>query len=330
MKTLDADTVWRMPKNDLFLLIEKGQLPNRGGKIRFYAPSFIYYKTNYFRSSPRAFPSVSITGSSCALKCQHCNGRVLDTMLPALTQKELFDLCEKLKADGAVGCLISGGCLPDGSVPIDRFVDAIAEIKEKLGLTIVTHTGIIDFSTARRLKEAGVDAALIDIIGSDETIHEVYNLNVSVEDFDRSLRAFHESGIPFVPHVLVGIHYGRLKGELEALKMISQYSPSAVITIAFMPIRGTAMEMVSPPKPEDIVRVLASARLLMPKTPMVLGCMRPKGEHRKRTDRLAIGAGVDAIAFPAEEAIQLAESMNLEIFYSSLCCSQIFEDVLQF
>jgi len=40
-----------------------------------------------------------------------------------------------------------------------------------------------------------------------------------------------------------------------------------------------------------------------------------------------VKAGVNAIAFPAEEAVQLAESLGLEITFSSLCCSQIFEDV---
>jgi len=326
MSNLDAETIWRMPKKELVSLIERGYFPNRTGKIRFYAPSFVYYKSKYFHSSPNAFPSISITGSSCALKCKHCNGKVLDTMVPALTPEQLFDVCAKLKNNGAVGCLISGGCLPDGSVPIDEFVDAIAKIKKKLGLTVVAHTGVIDYSTAKKLKEAGVDAALIDIIGSDETIREVYRLDVSVEDYDRSLRAFHKSGIPFVPHVLVGLHYGELKGELEALKMISRYSPSAVISIAFMPIRGTPMEKVIPPEPEDIARILVSAKLLMPKIPLVLGCMRPKGEHRINTDMLAVRAGVNGIAFPVEEAIRLAESMNLETSFSSLCCSQIFED----
>jgi len=329
MTNLDAETIWRMPKKELVSLIENGVIPNRTGKIRFYAPSFVYYKTKYFRSSHDAFPSISITGASCALKCKHCNGKVLDTMVPALTPEGLFDICAKLKKNGAVGCLISGGCLPDGSVPIDRFVDAIAQIKKELGLTVVVHTGVIDFSTAKRLKAAGVDAALIDIIGSDETIREVYRLDVSVEDYERSLKAFQESGIPFVPHVLVGLHYGELKGELEALKMIAKYSPSAVITIAFMPIRGTFMENLSPPEPEEIARILVSARLLMPTTPLVLGCMRPKGEHRTRTDVLAVRAGVDAIAFPSEEAIQLAESVNLEMSFSSLCCSQIFEDAVK-
>ena len=273
------------------------------------------------------FPSISVTGSSCALKCKHCGGKVLNTMVPATTPKDLINLCAKFKRKGAVGCLISGGCLPDGSVPLNRFVDAIAKIKGELGLTIAAHTGVIGLSTARRLKEVGVDAALIDIIGSNETIREVYQLKVSVEDFDRSLRALHESEIPLVPHVLVGLHYGKLKGELQALKMISKYSPSAVIIIAFMPIHGTPMEKVNPPEPEDIAKVLVTARLMMPQTPIVLGCMRPKGKHKTRTDTLAVKAGVNAIAFPAEDAVRLAESMGLEIKFSSLCCSQIFEDI---
>ena len=94
-----------------------------------------------------------------------------------------------------------------------------------------------------------------------------------------------------------------------------------------MPIRGTPMEKVNPPTPEDIAKVLVTARLMMPQTPIVLGCMRPKGEHRTKTDTLAVEAGVNAIAFPAEEATHLAESMGLEITFSSLCCSQIFEDI---
>jgi uncharacterized radical SAM superfamily protein len=327
MSNLDAETVWRMPKEELVSLIEGGYFTNRTGKIRFYAPSFVYYKSKHFHSPPNAFPSISITGSSCSLKCKHCNGKVLDTMVPARTPEELFDACAKLKKNRAAGCLISGGCLPDGSVPIDKFVDAIAKIKKKLNLTVFVHTGVVNLSTAKQLKAAGVDAALIDIIGSDETIREIYRLDASVADYEQSLQAFHDARIPFVPHVLVGLHYGELKGELEALKMIAKYSPSAVIIIAFMPIRGTPMEKVVPPEPEDVARILVSARLMMPETPIVLGCMRPKDKHRIKTDLLAVSAGVDGIAFPVEEAIRLAESMNLEASFSPLCCSQIFGDI---
>jgi len=300
---------------------------NFGRRIRFYAPSFMYYRAERFCSSPSAFPSISVTGSACALKCKHCGGKVLNTMLPALSPQRLVEVCRDIKAKGGLGCLISGGCLPDGSVPLDKFVDAIAEVKKTLGLTVVVHTGVIDAGLAGRLADAGVDAALIDIIGSDETIREVYQLNVSVADYDRSLRVLHESGIPLVPHVLVGLHYGKLKGEFEALEMIAKYSPSAVIVIALMPIHGTMMEIATPPKPEDVARVLVAARLKLPKTPLVLGCMRPKGKHKTETDMLAVKTGVNAIAFPAEQAIKLADSIRVETSFSSLCCSQIFDDL---
>jgi len=300
---------------------------NFGRRIRFYAPSFMYYRSERFCSSPSAFPSVSVTGSFCALKCKHCGGKVLNTMFPALTPERLVEVCTEIKARGGLGCLVSGGCLPDGSVPLDKFVDAIAVVKRSLGLTVVVHTGVVDRALARRLGEAGVDAALIDVIGSDETIREVYQLDVSVADYDRSLRVLHESGVPLVPHVLVGLHYGRLKGEFEALQMIAKYAPSAVIVIALMPIHGTVMETATPPKPTDIARVLVAARMMLPKTPLVLGCMRPKGKHKTETDVLAVKAGVNAIAFPAEQAIKLAESMHMETSFSSLCCSQIFDDL---
>jgi len=319
--------VMKMSKDELHDYIETKLSPKRLRKIRFYAPSFIYYKSSYYCSSLAAFPSISITGSSCALRCKHCGGKVLNTMFPAPTPEKLVDICTNLKGKGALGCLISGGCLPDGSVPLHRFMAALAKIKHELGLTVVVHTGITDFSITKKLKEAGVDAALIDIIGSDETIREIYQLNVRVEDYDKSLRALHEAKVPVVPHVLVGLHYGKLKGELHALEMISRYKPSAVIIIALMPIHGTPMEYVNPPSPEDITKVLVAAKLMMPETPLVLGCMRPKGEHRIKTDRLAIKSGVHAIAFPTNEAVQLVEAMGLEIAFSSLCCSQIFEDI---
>ncbi len=327
MAQLSPETVWHMKETELLKILNKGLHLSQRKKIYFYAPSFIYYKTNYYSSSPRDFPTISVTGKGCALKCKHCGGKVLETMYPATTPERLFELCAQLKRDGALGCLISGGCLPDGSVPIGKFVDAIGRVKRELGLTVFVHTGIINFDMAEELKKAGVDSALIDIIGSDETIREIYNLNIRVEDYETSLKALHNAGIAFVPHIIVGLHYGKLKGELKALEMISRAKPSALVIIAFMPIHKTEMATVDPPKPVDIAKVILVARLMFPQTPLVLGCMRPKGKHRVETDVLAIKAGVNAIAFPTEEAIKFAEKQGYETAFSSLCCSQIYADI---
>lgn len=328
MSQLSPETIWRMKEKELAELLDVHFRRSKHKKIHFYAPSFMYYRTSYYCSSQQNFPTISITGKGCSLKCKHCGGKVLETMYPATTPEKLFELCKTLKEKRASGCLISGGCMPNGSVPLNSFIDIIGKIKDKLGLTVFVHTGIIDFSTAKKLNETGVDAALIDIIGSNETIKEIYNLNITVDDYERSLKALNEAEIAFVPHVIVGLHYGKLKGELNALKMISRYTPSALVVIVFMPIHGTAMTKVPPPKPLDIAKIFVIARRMFSNLPLVLGCMRPKGKHRIETDVLAIKAGVDAIAFPSEEAVTFAKEQGYKIDFSSFCCAQVYLDML--
>jgi uncharacterized radical SAM superfamily protein len=326
MDKISAETVWGLSEKELLSALESGALTSRTGKISFYTPSFAFHKM--VRVFPRArFPTITVTGNECALNCRYCGGKILETMLPAETPQQLFELATKLKCEGAVGCLVSGGCLSNGSVPLERFIPALKKIKRELGLTVVVHTGIVNAATARALKDAGIDAALIDVIGSDVTIKHVCNLNIMVDDYEDALRALHSVGLSFVPHVVVGLQNGELNGEFEALKMIHRHEPSALVVIAFMPMRGTEMETVNPPLPLAIARVIASARVMFPETPLALGCLRPKGKHRAETDVLTLKAGVDAIAFPTEEAVAYAENRGLDISFSSYCCSQIYVDM---
>ncbi len=327
MSKPSPETLWNLTQKELLSLLETKVLSNKSKQARFYAPSFTYYKTQHYCSSPTDFPTISITGSSCALNCKHCGGKVLNTMQPANTPEKLLTLARKLKQDGAVGCLISGGCLPDGSVPLKQFTQAIGQIKRELGLTVFVHTGIIDLETAILLKKSGVDVALIDVIGSQETINKIYNLKVNVQDYADSLKALQDAGLSFVPHVIVGLNEGKLDGELNALSMILPTTPSAVVVIAFMPIHGTEMAQTPPPQSSDIAKTVACARVMFPETPLVLGCMRPKGSLRAETDVLALKAGVDAVAFPSEEAINYAKAQGFGVSFSSYCCARIFVDL---
>ena len=327
MPKISAETIWNLNETELRGLLDSGAFKPRHNTIHFYAPSFTYYKTKHYCSSTTAFPTISVTGNSCALNCKHCGGKVLETMHPAVSPEELFELGKSLKREGAVGCLVSGGCLPDGSVPLDEFVPVLGRFKRELGLTVFVHTGIIKMETALALKEAGVDAALIDVMGSPETVEKVYNLKVTVQDYANSLKALNEAKINFVPHVIVGLNEGKLDGELQALEMIRQVKPSAIVIIAFMPLHGTAMAKTPPPKPADIAKVAAVARQMFPETPLVLGCMRPKGKSRGETDVLALKAGVDAIAFPSEDAVEYAKNKGYAAVFSSYCCAQLYLDL---
>ena len=327
MNKFSADKVWGSSERELLSLLDSNALVSRTEKVKFYTPSFAYYKANPNCSSQATFPTISVTGKECALACKHCGGKVLETMYPAETPMKLFELAKKLKREGAVGCLVSGGCLPNGSVPLERFIPVLGRMKRDLGLIVIVHTGIVNSATAEALKEVGVDAALIDVIGSNVTMKQVCNLNVTLKDYEGSLRALHSAGLNFVPHVIVGLRNGVLDGELQALKIISRYEPSAVVVIAFMPVRGTEMQTVEPPSPAAIARVIATARLMFPETPLALGCMRPRGKQRAETDVLALKAGADAIAFPSDEAVKYAEEHGFEVAFSPYCCSQIYMDI---
>jgi lipoyl synthase len=329
MPELTAETIWNLNQKQIITLLNSGIFIQKPKNIRFYSPSFIYYKTKHYCSSSTDFPTISITGTSCSLNCKHCGGKILQTMHPVLSPKEFFGVCAQLKRDGAKGCLISGGCLPDGSVPLDSFMPTIGKVKQELGLTVFVHTGIINSKIAVALKTAGIDAALIDIVGSDRTIQKTLNLSVKPKDYLESLQALDEAGLNFVPHVIVGLNEGKLDGELDALKMISQVKPSAIVVIAFMPIRGTAMAKTPPPISTDIAKVIALARFMFPETPLVLGCMRPKIPPLGATDILALKAGVDGIAFPSEEGIKYAEKKGFGVSFSSYCCAQIYMDAVE-
>jgi uncharacterized radical SAM superfamily protein len=327
MPLLSPETIWKMADTELLSLLNSNPTPAQRRTIHFYAPSFMNYTSSLFCLSSQDFPTISVTANGCALKCKHCGGRVLNTMHPVTSPEKLFELCSKFKVQGAKGCLISGGCSLDGSVPLNAFIDALSRIKNELDMTVLVHTGVVDSVTAKNLQKAGVDTALIDVIGSDRTIKEIYNLNASAADYERSLNSLNEAGIPFVPHVIVGLQYGKLEGEFHALEMIARFMPAALVVIAFMPIHKTEMEHVGPPEPLNIARIALIGRLMLPETPVVLGCMRPQGKHRSETDVLAIKAGVEAVAFPTQEAIDYAEVNGFNIEISPFCCSQIYIDL---
>jgi len=328
MLQLSVESLWRLNQQEFVNLINSGVFMQKHRIIRFYAPSFTCYKSSLFCSSLKDFPTISVTGTGCALNCKHCGGKVLSTMQPAVTPDDLFSVCYNFKQTGAVGCLISGGCLTDGSVPLKPFMAAIVRVKRELGLMIFVHTGIIDLETAVLLKQSGVDAALIDVIGSQETIDNVYRLNVTVNDYVQSLNALQKAGLPFVPHVIVGLNEGKIDGEYAALQIISKTNPSALVIISFMPLHGTEMAHIPPPHPHDIARVTALARIMFPKTPLVLGCMRPKAKSHTDTDVLALKSGVDAIAFPSQQAIDFAKTQGWSISFSPYCCAKIFTDLM--
>jgi uncharacterized radical SAM superfamily protein len=288
---------------------------------RHHGKSITFYLPGMFRldGATGRYPALSITGGECALGCDHCQGRILSSMIHAESADRLVSRCRQLAARGNYGVLISGGCNGEGRLPWEPFLPAIATIKNETELFISVHSGLVDDGDAFGLKQAGVDQVLIDVIGDDETFKTVYHLPFGVDRIAASMTALQRAGIPMVPHIVCGIHYGAMRGEKRAVAMISRFKVERVAIVSLMPLPGTRMENMRPPAPEAVADIIAEVRFAMPQVPISLGCARQRGN--RELEEIAIEAGVNHLALPSQEAVARAEAYGLDIGYQATCCS---------
>jgi len=279
-----------------------------GREIRFYNPK------------PR-FPSVSVTGASCALRCKHCGGHYLAGMHGVDTPSKLKEFCVRHEANGGVGVLVSGGSDPQGRVPLGRFYGALDWIKENTGLIVNVHTGLLDSGQAEELASTGVDIVSADVVGIDETIKRVYGLDARVEDYAETLWALKEAQVRnIVPHICVGLDFGEIRGEARAIKIASDIEPEIIVILGLIPTKDTAMEAVDPPSGEDLAKVVVVSRLMCPDTSIAIGCMRSRID-KERAEILAIRAGADRLVLPTSSTVKAAIAEGFTIKHFDCCCA---------
>jgi len=300
--------------NDILEAARTLSWENLGRHITFYLPGMFIYNKHSGK-----YPAISITGSECALNCDHCRTKILAPMIPAVSPALLIEKCLQLAAKGNHGVLLSGGCDKNGRLPWKPFIPAIEEIKAKTNLFISIHSGLIDDETALALKAAGVDQALIDVIGDDETFAAIYHVDFGVARIYDALKALHRAALPIIPHIVCGLYYGEIKGEKQAIKTISKFDIEQVVIVSLMKIPGTPLWDTQPLKAEAVAEIIAETRFKMPRVKISMGCARERGNTLLET--LAIDAGVNRMALPSEEAIQRAKEYGLQIKYQHTCCS---------
>src|SRR5579875_662465 len=214
----------------------------------FYAPGLKRWQTpEWTPENPRRFLPVSVTGSACALSCDHCQAKVLEGMISVRAGEDLFELARRLRAGGSEGLLVSGGSTRTGGVPLLPHLRHVPRIRGELGMKVIVHSGVVSPRLAEGLARAGVDGVMLDIIGADETLREVYHLGLTTADMERSLALLAGQGLQIIPHIVLGLHYGRFLGEHRALEMVTRYPVSTLILVVLTP--GTCSPMAHIPRP---------------------------------------------------------------------------------
>jgi uncharacterized radical SAM superfamily protein len=295
---------------------------SKSRNVYFYAPTIKKYETDeYSNKQYPFFVPASVTGTKCRLNCDHCRGIILESMYKTQDPGSLYNLALSLKEQGCKGLLVSGGAEINGSVPLKEFAPVMARVKYELGFKMAVHTGLVDQETADALSKACIDSAMIDIIGSDETIRDVYHLKATIADYENSLKNLVDMGIRVSPHVVIGLHYGKILGEYNALEMISRYNIASLVLVVLTPMRNTPMISIAPPDLEEVGNILATARNMFPSTYISLGCARPGGDYRFKLDKKALDMGINGIAYPAEGIVKYAMEKGLTPVFSEYCCS---------
>ncbi|MGE5572537.1 MAG: radical SAM protein [Bacteroidota bacterium] len=258
---------------------------------------------------------LSVTGNTCALGCAHCGGHYLKHMLPIERWRELVSA--KDGADRVSSYLVSGGCDERGRVPVAAHIGTVRELASRWRLNL--HLGLADECEVAELAPLR-PVVSFDLVADDATIREVYGLDASAEDFI-STYAMLRRHVRVVPHICIGLRGGGPSGEFEALRALERLGAEALIFIVFTPTPGTRYASRTPPDPREAARIIARARVMLPTTPIYLGCMRPRGAYRDILDTLAIRAGVNRIVVPSPRAREAAEALGLSATWREECCA---------
>jgi uncharacterized radical SAM superfamily protein len=258
---------------------------------------------------PKKTRPLSITGDFCALSCAHCKGHYLGDM------SNIFGI-NKENQNGFESVLVSGGCDLEGAVPLKDHLDLIKMLSKHHKL--IAHTGLLKDEDIS-LVSPYLTAASFNMVGDDSTIKEVYKLDKNTDDFIESFRAL-SIKVTTYPHITIGLHGGKVKGEYHAIDLLSGLKTQAIVLNVLIPTRGTEYENLDPPSLSNVMDVISYTKNKMNRKGVFLGCMRPGGLYREKLDEFCVKSEIDRIVMPAKSARVLAKNMDFGITESQECC----------
>lgn len=176
----------------------------------------------------------------------------------------------------------------------ERVLGMVREVKS-LGLEACVTLGMLNEEQARRLKEAGLDAYNHNL----DTSREHYRSIISTRTFDdrlRTLKNVREAGITVCSGGIIGLGESvddrcRLLIELASLDP----HPESVPVNALARIEGTPLASLPAVDPLDLVRMIATARVMMPRSKVRLSAGRT--DLSREAQLMCLYAGANSIFY---------------------------------
>jgi biotin synthase len=277
----EAQTLLDMPLNDL--LFEAQRIHRQ-----HFDPNEIQVST-----------LVNIKSGGCAEDCAYCSqsaryntGLEKEKMMAV---QEVLDKAMQAKEKGATR-LCMGAAWRSPSKKDFPIVLEMVKVVKALGLETCLTLGMLDDEQVQQLKEAGLDYYNHNLDTSEAYYPKIITTRTYQDRLD-TIKRVQEAGI----HVCSGGIIGMGEREEDRAELLRTFAnlnphPDSVPINLLVPIEGTPLaEMRGKTDPIELVRVIAAARIMMPKSYVRLSAGRL--ELSDEAQALCFMAGANSIFY---------------------------------
>ena len=220
----------------------------------------------------------SIKTGACPEDCHYCPQSArykTDIEVHSLLSKEVvIEQAKEAKSQGSTRFCMGASWrdLPEGK-DFDSVVELIQSVKS-LDLEVCCTLGMVNKDQAQKLAEAGLHTYNHNI----DTSPEFYSEIISTRTYDErieTLQNIHKAGIKMCSGGIVGMGESSEDRQrfLAVLASMNPY-PDSVPINALVPVEGTPLEKQQIIDPLELVRMVATARIVMPKAMIRLSAGR--------------------------------------------------------
>jgi biotin synthase len=221
---------------------------------------------------------LSIKTGGCPEDCAYCPQAArynTGVQVQALMQKEeVLEYAAKAKAAGSTRfCMGAAWREVRDNKDFDRVLDMVKGVNE-MGMEVCCTLGMLNETQAQKLAEAGLYAYNHNL----DTSAEYYGEIISTRKYDDRLRTLdhvRKAGVTVCCGGIIGLgetHEDRI-GMLHTLSTLPAH-PESVPINALVRIKGTPLENNVKTDVWDMIRMIATARILMPATMVRLSAGR--------------------------------------------------------
>jgi biotin synthase len=212
---------------------------------------------------------LSIKTGACPEDCKYCPQSIrYDT---GLEREELLDVgqvvaaARSAQAQGATRFCMGAAYRSPKPKQLEQIKRMVSEVRA-LGLETCATVGMLTPQQARELKDAGLDYYNHNLDTSPEFYGEIVTTR-TYEDRLQTLRAVRDAGL----NVCCGGILGMGESETDRVSLLHTLAtlvqhPESVPINQLVQVPGTPLHGLPPLDPLDLVRAIATARLLMPRS----------------------------------------------------------------